>query len=309
MDDLWLAFEGGGTKTRILLARPDGRILTFETGSCSNGIYIEPEDYRAEMAQRLERVAGLAKDAGGRVTVAGLAGPMDQDIVVELITHAFGEIEIVKAGEAQIALACHGLTAGLSVVAGTGSNCTAYDTEGRHFTTGGFGPQFDDLGSAYWIGREGMVAVVRAEDGRGTATTLKECLFAYAGITNIWHIHRLCDRNGHLPRRYVAEFAPRVFDAARSGDEAALEVCRHAGEVLADLAVGAARRAGMLWPMVPLVPSGGVFHGADLILPSLRAHARELGVELDIYPPVLEPAPGLFKIIELTHRGSDARVS
>ncbi len=309
MEDLWLAFEGGGTKTRILLARPDGPILTSETGSCSNGIYIEPESYRVEMSQRLKRIAQLAEDAGGRVTVAGLAGPMDRDLVVELITRAFGAIEMVTAGEAQIALACHGLTVGLSVVAGTGSNCTAYDAQGRHFTTGGFGPQFDDLGSAYWIGREAIAAVVRGEDGRGMPTVLKERLFSYAEIADVWHIHRLCDRNGHLPRRYVAEFTPYVFEAARSGDEPALDVCRRAGDVLADLAVGAARRAGMLWPMVPLVPSGGVFHGADVILPSLGERARTLGVELDVYPPVLEPAPGIFKVIEFTRQGSDTRVS
>lgn len=309
MDELWLAYEGGGTKTRILLARPSGEILASETGSCSNGYYIEPDAYRDEMGERLARLRAVADASGGRVAVAGLAGPMNLDLVTEVLAAAFGEVELVKAGEAQIALACHGLTVGLSVVAGTGSNCTAYDAAGRCFTSGGFGPQFDDVGSAYWIGREGVVAVVHAEDGRGAPTALRKALFDYAGISTIWTILQDCDRNGHLPRRYIAEFAPRVFEAARDGDAVALDVCRRAGEALAELVVAAARRANMVWPMVPLVPCGGVFHGADLIVPHLQAHALAKGIELDVYPPVTEPAPGIFKVIEFTRQGRDTGVS
>lgn len=297
MDELWLAFEGGGTKTRLLLARPEGEILASETGGCSNGYYIDPVRYPREMGALLKRLKKAADRAGGRVTAAGLAGPLNAALVKEVVGRVFDGVGFIEAGEAEIALACRGLRVGLTLIAGTGSNCTAYNEHGQHTVSGGFGPQFDDVGSAYWIGCEAVAAVVRARDGRGPATALRARLLAYAGIQDLWELLRLCDRNGHVSRPYIAGFAPEVFAAAADGDATARAIGREAGRQLAGLVAAAARRADICTRPIPLVPSGGVFHGVKWILPALKRGLRASGLEFDILPPVLEPAPGIFAIL------------
>lgn len=308
MDEMWLAFEGGGTKTRMLLARPDGEILAREVGSCSNNYYIDPVQYPLEMAERLGRLGRVAQEAGGAVCVAGLAGPMDVALVRKLIGDTLGAQTFVHADEAEIALACCGLRRGIALVAGTGSSCMAYDDRGRTLKAGGFGPQFDDLGSAYWIGREAVAAVVRAEDGRGPATALHDRLLAYTGIGRSWELLKRCDRNGHVPRQFIAAFAPEVFSAAREGDAVARRLCREAGKALAELIAATARQSDFGGRPAPVVVSGGVFHGAALLLPALRRTLKARDLSFELYPPVLEPAHGIFRVIA-QRNGRDSGVS
>ena len=56
---------------------------------------------------------------------------------------------------------------GVSVVAGTGVACLAVPDDGPARIIGGHGYLLGDEGGAFWIGREGLRAVLRALDGRG----------------------------------------------------------------------------------------------------------------------------------------------
>ena len=84
--------------------------------------------------------------------------------------------------------------------------------DGAWIETGGFGPQFDDLGSGYWIGREGIAAVLRAEHGGGPATRLRDAVPATEALLK--NPHALAyDPSGNL---YVADrdsFVVRRVDA------------------------------------------------------------------------------------------------
>ena len=61
---------------------------------------------------------------------------------------------------------------GVSVTAGTGVACLAVPPDGAPRVIGGHGYLLGDEGGAFWIGREGLRAVLRAADGRGPSTAL-----------------------------------------------------------------------------------------------------------------------------------------
>lgn len=299
MGDLWLAFEGGGTKTRVLLATPEGAVLARETGGSSSSLYISRGPYARRTRGLLDRIKAEADAAGGRVTRAGLAAPMVVDLVIELIRRVFGDVEVVHTNEAEIARACHGLTWGVTMIAGTGATCAALDRQGRFVTCGGFGPQFGDEGSGYWIGREAIAAAMRMRDGRGPTTALERRLCDFYRIE---HIMRIIEENsensGHVPGPRVAACVPVVFEAAREGDGVARRICRAAGNALGRIIVKTTRRLEFPSRAIPLVLSGGVFHGGALVIDPLRQTLERSPYRFKVYPPVVEPGEGILKVMQ-----------
>ncbi len=128
---------------------------------------------------------------------------------------------------------------GAVIAAGTGVVTLGV---GRHFVArvDGWGNLMGDAGSAYWIGRAGMEAAMRAYDGRARPTTLT---------------HRLQDRWPELEDAYVslqhdpdrvkviAAFAEEVT-AAAAADTAAAQICLEAARELAHSVCVALRRVG-----------------------------------------------------------------
>ncbi|HOD50250.1 MAG TPA: BadF/BadG/BcrA/BcrD ATPase family protein [Candidatus Hydrogenedentes bacterium] len=304
--ELWLAIEGGGTKTRLYLSDTDRKVLAREVGGTSSSLYVQAPDYEAyasRMRVLLRNIRETADDACGRVTVVGLAAPMVQELVTKLVREVLGAVEFVFTSEAAIALACHDLSSGVSMVAGTGAGCVALNEEGLGAGCGGFGPQFGDEGSGYWIGREAIAAAMRENDGRGPETALTRALCAFYGIGHILEIYKFRDPGGHVSGPKVASCVPVVFETARAGDSVARAVCRGAGHALGHTIVATVRRAGITERPVPVVLTGGVFNGGALILTPLRRVLRRSGIEFKLFPVVTEPGEGILKVIEKQRQG------
>ncbi|MFO7975945.1 MAG: BadF/BadG/BcrA/BcrD ATPase family protein [Candidatus Hydrogenedentota bacterium] len=302
--ELWLAIEGGGTKTRFLLADTAGAVLVRHVGGPSSGLYVQKGDYEA-YAGRMRILLGNIKEtadaAGGRVAVVGLAAPMVRELMAGLVRETLGDVEFVFSSEGAVALACHDLSWGVSMVAGTGATCVALDEEGQGATCGGFGPQFGDEGSGYWIGREAIAAAMREKDGRGPKTALTQALCAFYEIGHIVEIYKYRGPGGHVAGPKVAACVPLVFETARAGDRMAKAVCRRAGHALGHTIVATVKRAELSRRPVPVVFTGGVFNGGPRILTPLKRVLRRSGIEFQTFPVVTEPAEGILKVIR--HHG------
>ncbi|GMV92658.1 MAG: ATPase, BadF/BadG/BcrA/BcrD type [Candidatus Hydrogenedentota bacterium] len=302
MKELLLAFEGGGTKTRIILAETGGTILQTETGGSSSALYIDPKKYATTIRSLLKRLRRTADKSGGTVVCAGLAAPMDQALVESLIREAFGDVQLAWLSEADIALALYDLSWGISLVAGTGSSCRFLTRDGVTVICGGLGPQFGDEGSGYWIGKEAIAAAMRAETSQGPPTVLLERLRAFYELERMWHVLRLCDRSGHVPGPRVAACVPEVIACARDGDAIARTVLRHAGRALGDLVLTTTRKARVKKGPVPLVLTGGVFRAGALVLNPLKRTLRTSPLAFTMYPEAAEPASGIIRILSRDYR-------
>ena len=281
-------------------------ILAREIGGTSSGLYVQAPDYEAyagRMRGLLRNIKASADAVQGRVTAVGLAAPMVQELVTKLIREVLGEVTCVFTSEAAVALACHDLTSGVSLVAGTGASCVALNEQGEGAGCGGFGPQFGDEGSGYWIGREAIAAAMREKDGRGPKTALSPALCAFYGIGHIAEIYipgsgraRVRAEGGmmrarRLKRRVRATRSPRRCAAARA---------MRSGHTI----VATVQRAGLVERPVPVVLTGGVFNGGALILTPLKRVLRRSGIAFRVFPVVTEPgghiqdnrttAPGSF---------------
>jgi N-acetylglucosamine kinase-like BadF-type ATPase len=126
---------------------------------------------------------------------------------------------------------------GVSIIAGTGVASLALPEDGDARIIGGHGFLLGDEGGGFWIGRAGLTAVLRAEDGRGPATSMSRSAARSFGDVAGLHI-RLHDDD--RPVHAIAEFARDVLAAADAGDPVASGILEEAAaELLALVRVGA----------------------------------------------------------------------
>lgn len=297
-----LAVDGGGTRTTIALADGDGRELVRRTGPA--GIV----DPRWPLAAA-EAVVGLARsvlDAAGvvppvEVLCAGLAGSGDassREIVRRGLISAGLARRVVVCSDGEIALegALMG-GAGVLLVAGTGSIAWGRGEDGRVARCGGWGRIVGDEGSAYWLGREALRAVLRAADGRGEDTTLRSRVIGPGRV--VAAAEAISGWTARATKAQIAALARDVVEAAAEGDGVARRLLRDAAAALAEHATTLARRLAPWSGAVPVVLHGGLAGESafSTLVVDLLSRARGWdGGALEIRDPLTDPVTGAIRL-------------
>lgn len=221
MTDLVAGADGGGSKTRVILADARGVELADVTGP---GSAMAPgrADHSAgvigELVKRALSEAGL-EGTKLRALVAGVAGVGRQN-ENRALTAALEDLELADEvaveGDGEIALTdAFGFGPGVMLISGTGSIAYGRGPSRVIARAGGWGPSFGDEGSGAWIGRKALAIVASAADGREPATALTGAILTAAQVnepTDLipWGI-------AATPKE-LAALAPVVFNAASAGD-------------------------------------------------------------------------------------------
>lgn len=222
-----VGIDGGGTRTRLRLAWPEGAVLAEGEGGPAN-IATDAGQAWQSIHQALEQAlsqAGLS-DAGSRlVAVAGLAGAEVTGAVERFTARPplFADITLVSDAYTSC-VGAHGGADGAMIAAGTGAVGLAIAGSVTR-RVGGWGFPQGDEGSGAWIGLEAIRLMLRAGDDRAPRTALTESLRA-----------RLADE-GAEPMLWAvgaraADFArltPLVRALADDGDAQARDLLRRAG--------------------------------------------------------------------------------
>ncbi len=220
-----IGIDGGGTKTAGIIADRKGNILGEETSGPSNFQIIGPEKAAQTILSVMDACAAKAGKPLDKVkaAVAGLTGagrPADQERMKRALSEAADlkgiAIEHVAVeSDARIALegAFKG-SAGIILIAGTGSIAFGKTLEGKVFRVGGWGRLLGDEGSGYAIGRDALNAVTRNLDGRGKETLLTKLAAERFGLTDQEAIIHAVYRGGFD----MSSVAPVVLEAAAQKD-------------------------------------------------------------------------------------------
>jgi N-acetylglucosamine kinase-like BadF-type ATPase len=166
---------------------------------------------------------------------------------------------------------------GVILSVGTGTMLWGRDPEGGKLRVGGWGQDLGEEGSGYWIGLQGLRAVVQASDGRGDSTALSEGVLDELGLSDP---QDLVPWMAGATKRDVASLAPLVLRIAEEADAAAQTIRDRALDALTQhLAV--AKRGWEPWGgAFPLAVCGGLLDDGGLLRPPLLARAGELGAEV-----------------------------
>jgi len=310
----YLGIDGGGTKTTCAVG-DESRLLATATAGPSNIVRVGEAIARESLRQSVSQACVAAGITPAQIshTCVGGAGAARPELA-EIVRRSLAEIlptPIDVVGDMQIALeAAFDTGPGVIVNAGTGSFAYGRDQQGATVRAGGWGFAIGDEGSAHWIGRAAVSAVLRAADPRiadprvadlrvGTSesdslpgSSLSAALLKVWGVTSLADLARAA--NSIPPPDFSALF-PAV---AASSDDLAEQVLIAAGRELADVAVVV---IGRLFPKahaasVPVAMTGGVFRHAPLVRQVFHNELRALDSRADLNPQVVEPVEGALRM-------------
>jgi N-acetylglucosamine kinase-like BadF-type ATPase len=269
-----LAIDGGSTKTDAVLVSRDGAVLGRARVGPSNHQRLGVDGALARLGQA---IAAATRDAGlddtaprsplcpiGVYCLAGLDLPVDEEVVAPAITAQGWTTELIVRNDT-FAVSRAGTTKdwGIGVVCGTGLNCAGVGPDGSIVRF----PALEELSGDFaaggaWLGVRALGLALRAGDGRGEPTILRETVPARLGqpdaeaaLTAVY--------TGAMSRDRLFALAQVLLDAAADGDPPA----RAAADLLADEIVGFVRaaieRLGVEHEAVEVVLGGGVFDTRD----------------------------------------------
>ena len=270
---LIVGVDAGGTKTIGVVADENGRLLKTVRGGGAN-LHVHGElSVEKVLAHLLDELCPDERPEALCLGMAGVDRPGEDAIVKSLLRRLGfrGNALVVNDAVIAIAAGAHDRV-GVVVIAGTGSIAYGIDRQGRTARAGGLGPMLADEGSAGWIGHKALLAAVRAAEGRGEATSLKDAVFHALAVTALSDLPALA-YGGGLTREKLAELAPTVIGVAGQGDRVAASILEEAAHELASAARSVVRQLDFGGAPYPLIFSGGLFKGLPSLVESIAERA------------------------------------
>jgi N-acetylglucosamine kinase-like BadF-type ATPase len=301
---LALGIDAGGTETRWALLRQPNEVVAEGRVAGFSATELLGSD-EAPVAALLEELAQAVLAVGRPVRVhAGLTGlGPSRDRLIQLIATPLGlPVQAVSLGSdietAYLDLFPPGQ--GYVVYAGTGSIAAFVDGEGVLHRAGGRGNLLDDGGGGYWIAREALRVVWRAEDERPGCwrqSTLAQELFDQMGGSDWAHTRQFVygGKRGDVGRLALA--VARAADR----DPVALEILRSAGVELARLGsallrrygprpVALSGRAATLHPLIPATMREALPSGTPFMCRHCQSHHAAARLALNAPSGIPQPS-------------------
>jgi glucosamine kinase len=307
----YLGIDGGGTKTTCVIGDESSILATAMTGP-SNIFRVGEAQTRESLHQCVNQACAAAGITPAQVahTCVGGSGAARPELAA-LVRGFLGEIlstPIEVVGDIQTSLeAAFDNGPGVIVIAGTGSIAYGRNVEGETGRAGGWGFAVGDEGSAHWIGRSAVTAILRAADtfGAGNLSAENASQLARALMTE-WQVRSLTDLALTASAVPPPDFAGLFPAVANSTDELATEILRAAGRELARIVSLVSLRLFRDERPVPVAMIGGVFRHSKLVRDVFYNELRQLDSRAEIRGEIVDPVIGALR---LARRGAmrDAR--
>lgn len=297
----FLGVDGGGTKTQFVITDENANILGKSLGGSTyiRSIEIEEicETLKNGIASALENAhlknITFTKSCFG---IAGLDNPKDFDNFLKYVNSisegVLGENPIVLNDAVCALRRGTDKSFGVTIVAGTGSNCYGKNKEGREVFVGGLGHIISDEGGGYYVGLAVLHAAAKSYDGRIEKSLLEELVYKHFGLSNMRDVI-LKVHEKTFGKKDIASLAMACEEASNSGDKKAQEIFSDAASELFQMGSTAIKKLGMQNDQFDLVCSGGAFKNESGVLrKKLEGLIKEnFGKAVVIYPNN-EPAMG-----------------
>jgi glucosamine kinase len=318
----FLGIDSGGSKTTCAVG-DENSLLATATAGPGNVVRVGEAQARESLHQSVRQACAAAGITAQQVarTCVGAAGAARPE-VVNIVRAALAELlptPVLVVGDMEIALdAAFQDGPGVIVIAGTGSIAYGRDALGNTVRAGGWGFAISDEGSAHWIGRTAITAVLRALDsGEGRDGHDKEVPSPLlAALLKAWGMASLDDllraANSTPPPDFAALF-PALLTAVQVNDKLAQQVLTQAGEELARLAALVIHRlqaraaptsdspavrfseTRVADAPVRLAIAGGVFRHASMVRDVFYNEVRRSHPHAEVNPQIVEPVEGALR--------------
>lgn len=262
----YIGVDGGGTKTAYALFDENKNIIAEHQGPASN---------HENMEGSFPEAAGIIADgvksvaAKGNITLAdvdgmlmGLAG-IDHPYQHDAMQEELGKLGVTGAriyNDGFIVIkAGVGSGAGIGYNCGTGTCCNSIDSKGNMLQIGGFDVLSGDKGNGHWVGSQAfriMYDQLCLGKGESKITAL---MGEKAGIVDrATLLDSIAILEGEDGEAFLRKLIVSFFEAANSGDEAAMLVIEEMAQRGADYICGHINAMDFDCDVINVVLSGSI---------------------------------------------------
>lgn len=294
--DVFLAVDGGGTKTKLALYDASGRLQgELETGP-SAWFDMGVDETARVLLESTEALLVQSAASRGRLRAAAfcLACVGENPEGDAALARRLGALcaHTLIANDSLAALyAAHAGGPGIVVASGTGSIACGMGEDGALARCGGYSPTFSDEGSACWIACRAMELFCKQDDGRLPRGPLHDEFSKELGVDSAYALMAWEERSRPLGRKAIAALQPLAARAAQLGDVGAAALYARAAEELALLALGVRRKLRFAASPVPIACVGGTFLAGALLTEPLAHLLTTEGMAL-VSPRLDAPVKG-----------------
>jgi len=285
-----IGLDIGGTKTRGVRFE-DGTAVADESVGSSNVQNVSREEAASHLAELFALIGG-----GTVGQVYAGAGGIDTDddaaALAALIAPHVPGARITVVHDSRLLLAAGGVSTGVAVIGGTGSAAWGRNSLGEEARAGGWGYLLGDEGSGYWLGREAVRHSLRRMNQGLEPDELTTALLGSCGVD---HPNKLIAlfHSAATGRRYWAQKARLVVDAAAAGHAASQELVDQAGRDLAGLAEQTVRKLGIEGPVIL---GSGLGMNVPRLQESFRSALAAAGIS-DVRVLEQDPVFGVLQLV------------
>jgi N-acetylglucosamine kinase-like BadF-type ATPase len=299
--ELLIALDGGGTKTRCVVFERSGAVRAhLETGPSN---HLATQDNQA--FETIEQVIldvlkkSHAKQSDVRAVSVGLAG-VDLDgeglLEAEEFLHSLGfQHSIVNADIVTAHAGALGGGPGVLALSGTGTAFYGVTSDGRHVKVGGWGPVYGDEGGAHWIGEMALRAAAAAYDGGFANTELVRSLCDALSLQDFSETLQ-CIYRSKSQVKLIANLSRTVEATARNGDREALKILKAAGEKLADGVTATLHALGYRDAGCLVAWEGGVLRNSEIVRNHFSSLLQKRFPKISVVAPQFDPVYGAYLI-------------
>lgn len=285
--------DGGGTKTKVVVASPEGEALLSQVFGPFNLNSIGAERFAA----LLDEICTWLNQQGQCLALCiGSAGISNQEMT-RLVADEMqrGGIKNWKlVGDQVIALngALEGRP-GIALIAGTGSICFGKNAAGQFARSGGWGHLIGDEGSGYALGRDALTAVARAWDGWGERTLLSELLASELGLDDQ---KKIISYTYGGDKSRIAALSRLVEQAAARDDHVALGIICANAVLMTRLVGTVAKQLELEAPEVAML--GGLLENETMLRAQFQAEMAKQYPQMACVLPHRDAAAGAVMLAQ-----------
>jgi N-acetylglucosamine kinase-like BadF-type ATPase len=266
-----VAVDGGNSKTELALVAADGALLARVRAPGSSPHALGVSGSLAVVHEALELAltrcgsspATPPVAAVGAFFLAGLDEPDEERAYADALV-ATGWVGDVEATNDTFAVLHAGTSRdwGVAVVCGAGINACGVAPDGQHGRYQALGELSGDWGGGEALGIAAVGAAIRANDGRGPASTLSRLVPTRLGYPSAEDVADAVHK-GRLPGGELTRLAPDVLAAAQAGDVVAQELVDRLGDEVAVMVTALLHRLDLVGKGTDVVLGGGLLQSGD----------------------------------------------
>lgn len=241
-----IGVDGGSSKSLMKAKSLDGKLLAQSTAKTANHLLIGTVEANKRIVRQVQE---LVDSFGGKkedcacivVGAAGIDSPNDKLIVDGFYNSLLFGCPVFCMNDGNVALYATTRGVGILAISGTGSIVVGRNEKGDITRSGGY-PSiiFGNEGSSQWIALYALNHASKWIDGSVEISPLIECLHDYF---NGLDSSKLVECAVALRRRPVdSRLSVLVYESAKCGDQAALNILHRSACTLVDVAATCAKK-------------------------------------------------------------------